>query len=85
MSEYSKALEYCERSLEIYRKAFPGNHPDLATSYNSIAWVYRNTTDYKKALDYYELAFDIWQRSLPSNHQNIQNVKQSIDFVKKKL
>jgi len=85
MGEYSKALEYYEKSLEIKKKSLPANHPLLATSYNNIGWVYRNKTDYKKALDYYERALDIWQRSLPSNHQNIQNVKESIDFVKKKL
>ena len=67
------------------KKTLPANHPSLATSYNNIGWVYRNKTDYKKALDYYERALDIWQRSLPSNHPNIQNVKESIDFVKKKL
>ena len=85
MGEYSKALEYYEKSLEIIKKTLPENHPLLATSYNNIAWVYRNTTDYKKALNYYEHALEIWQRSLPSNHPNIQCVKQSIDFVKKKL
>ena len=83
--EYSKALEYYEKSLEIDKKTLPANHPDLATSYNNIGWVYRNKTDYKKALDYYERALDIWQRSLPSNHPSIKNVKESIDFVKKKL
>jgi len=85
MGEYSKALEYYEKSLEIMKKTLPANHPSLATSYNNIGWVYRNKTDYKKALDYYERALDIWQRSLPSNHPSIQNVKESIDFVKKKL
>jgi len=83
MGEYSKALEYYEKSLEIMKKTLPANHPSLATSYNNIGWVYRNTTDYKKALDYYERALDIWRRSLSSNHLNIQDVKQSIDFVKK--
>jgi len=85
MGEYSKALEYYEKSLEIDKKTLPANHPSLATSYYNIGWVYRNKTDYKKALDYYERALDIWQRSLPSNHPNIQDVKESIDFVKKKL
>ena len=85
MGEYSNALEYYEKSLEIRKKALRANHPDLATSYSSIAWVYRNKTDYKKALNYYELALDIRQRSLPSNHPNIQVVKESIDFVRKKL
>ena len=85
MGEYSKALEYYEKSLEMSKKTLPANHPDLAISYNNIACVYINWTDYKRALNYFERALDIWQRSLPSNHPNIQCVKQSIDFVKKKL
>jgi len=85
MGEYTKALEYYEKDLEISKKTLPANHPDLAQSYNNIGWVYRNKTDYKKALDYYERALDIKQRSLPSNHPSIQDVKKSIDFVKKKL
>jgi len=85
MDEYSKALEYYEKSLEVWKKTLPANHPSLATSYNNIAWVHTNKTDYKNALDYFERALDIRQCSLPSNHPNIQDVKQSIDFVKRKL
>jgi len=85
MGEYSKALEYFEKSLEIMKIALPANHPSLATSYNNIGWVYRNRTDYKKALDYFHRALDILQRSLRLNHPYIQSVKECIDFVKKKL
>jgi hypothetical protein len=41
--------------------------------------------DYAKALSYYKHALDILQRSLPSNHPHLQSVKDSIEFVKKKL
>ncbi|CAF1301645.1 unnamed protein product [Rotaria sordida] len=36
MGDYSKALEFYEKSLKIYENALPPNHPDLATSYNNI-------------------------------------------------
>jgi tetratricopeptide (TPR) repeat protein len=85
MGEYSKALSYYEKALEIFQKTLPANHPHLATSYNNIGWVYRNMSDYSQALSYFERALDIWKRSLPLNHPHIQNVRKSIEIVKKKL
>ena len=34
--EYSKALSYYEKALEIEQKTLPSNHPYLAISYNNI-------------------------------------------------
>ncbi|CAF5058489.1 unnamed protein product, partial [Rotaria sp. Silwood1] len=39
MGNYSKALEFYDKSLKIGEKALPPNHPDLATSYNNIGSV----------------------------------------------
>ncbi len=83
--EYTKALSFYEKDLEISRKTLPPNHPSLATSYNNIGWVYRNTEDYPKAIAYFERDLDILQRSLPFNHPSVQDVRESIEFVKKKL
>jgi len=85
MGDYSKALEYYGKSLEISKKALPEYHPSLATSYNNIGFVYTSMGEYSEALGYFDRALDIWQLSLPSNHPNIQVVKESIDFIKKKL
>ena len=40
MGEYSKALSYYEKSLEIQQQSLPPNHPDLAASYMGIGIVY---------------------------------------------
>jgi tetratricopeptide (TPR) repeat protein len=85
MGEYSKALSSHEKALEIFKKTLPADHPDLATSYNNIGGVYSEMSDYAKALSYYERALDIRQRSLPSNHPHLQDVRESIEIVKKKL
>jgi Tfp pilus assembly protein PilF len=85
MGEYSKALSYYEKDLEISQKTLPANHPDLATSYNNIGNVYYNMGEYSKALPYFERALDTLQRSLPPNHPSIQDVRESIEIVKKKL
>ena len=42
MREYSKALEYYQKSIEIKKIALPKKHSKLATSYNNIALVYNN-------------------------------------------
>jgi tetratricopeptide (TPR) repeat protein len=85
MEEYSKALLFYEKALEIRQKTLPPNHPLLATSYNNIGWLYRDIGDYSKALRFFERALDIRQRSLPANHSSIQNVRKCIEIVKKNL
>jgi tetratricopeptide (TPR) repeat protein len=85
MGEYSKALSYYEKALEIRQKTLPANHPDFAQSYNNIGSVFDSMGEYSKALSYFERALDILQRSQPPNHPNIKTVKKSIEIVKKKL
>jgi tetratricopeptide (TPR) repeat protein len=84
MGEYSKALSYLEKDLEISKKTLPANHPLLASSYNNIGSVYYNMGEYSKALSYSERALDIRQRSLPPNHPHLKSVKKNIEIVKKK-
>jgi tetratricopeptide (TPR) repeat protein len=85
MGEYSKALSYYEKDLEIFQKTPPANRPHLAISYNNIGSVYYYTGEYPKALKYFERALDILQRSLPPNHPHLKTTKESIEIVKKKL
>jgi tetratricopeptide (TPR) repeat protein len=85
MGEYSKALSYYEKDLEISQKTLPANHPDLAISYNNIGGMYDNMGEYSKALSYFKRALDIRQRSLPPNHPDLKTVKEWIEIVKKKL
>jgi tetratricopeptide (TPR) repeat protein len=85
MGEYSKALSYYEKDLEISQKTLPQNHPDLACSYNNIGLVYENIGDFTKALSFYERTMAIGQRSLPVDHPNLQATRDSIERIKKKL
>jgi hypothetical protein len=39
MNEYTKALEYCEKSLNIRRKLLGEEHVDTATSYNNMGLI----------------------------------------------
>jgi tetratricopeptide (TPR) repeat protein len=72
MCEYSKALSYYEKALEIQQETLPTNHPDLAASYNNIGTAYCGMGKYPEALSYYERALKIFQSSLPPNHPSIK-------------
>ncbi len=85
MEEYSKALLFYEKALEIRQKTLSPNHPDLASSYCNIGCVYRNMNDYPKALSYFERTLNMFQISLPSNHPNIQAIQENIEVLEKKL
>jgi hypothetical protein len=93
-SHFNEFLMYCReqfvgnsfqlKNVDKIEKE-PANHPDLAASYNNIGSAYKNMGEYSKALSCFERALGIWQRSLPPNHPHIQNVRKSIEIVKKKL
>ena len=81
IGEYSKALSYYERSLEIRKVALPPNHPHLATSYNNIGMVYMNMGEYSKALSYYERSLEIRKVALPPNHPDLATFYNNIGLV----
>ncbi|CAF0958154.1 unnamed protein product [Rotaria sordida] len=81
MGEYSKALSSHERSLEIRKIALPPNHPDLATSYNSIGEVYSNMGEYSKALPLHERALEIRKIALTPNHPGLAQSYNNIASV----
>jgi tetratricopeptide (TPR) repeat protein len=48
INEYSKALSFHEKALDMQLKSFVPPHPDLGTSYNNIGLVYSKTGDLSK-------------------------------------
>jgi tetratricopeptide (TPR) repeat protein len=85
VGEYSKALSFYEKALEIQQESLPPNHPDFAMSYNNIGGVYRNMGEYSKALSFYKRTIDIGQHSLPSNHPHLNKYRKNLYKLKKKL
>ncbi len=49
---YEKALKYTKKALAVKEKVLGTEHPDTATTYNSIAGVDKDMVDYDKALEY---------------------------------
>ncbi|CAF0984445.1 unnamed protein product [Adineta ricciae] len=81
MGEYSKALEYYEKDLEISKQSLPPTHSDLATSYSNIGGVYSDMGEYSKALEYYEKAHKIYAQSLPPTHPDLATSYSNIGRV----
>ncbi len=42
MGEYSKALPYFERALDIFQRSLPPNHPDIENVRVGLEFVKRN-------------------------------------------
>jgi len=71
LGQYDEAIACYEKSLEIYKKILPPNHPDLGIVYSNISNVYCNMGEYSKALWSDEKALEIRQQSLPPNHPDL--------------
>ncbi|CAF5049885.1 unnamed protein product, partial [Rotaria sp. Silwood1] len=81
MGEYSKALLYYEKSLDIYKKILSPNDPSLASSYNNIGLVYNSMGEYSKALSSYERSLEIKKIALPPNHPDLASSYEGIGVV----
>ncbi|CAF3845736.1 unnamed protein product [Didymodactylos carnosus] len=81
MGDYSKALDYYEKTLELDLKTLGPNHPSVATTYNNIGGVYNAMGDYSKALDYYEKTLELKLKTLGPNHPSVATTYNNIGLV----
>jgi len=65
-----KALEYYEKALPIYKKAYGENHAKIAQAYTNIASMYNKLELYGDAQNNFETALKIWKKLYPSGHPN---------------
>ncbi|MDL2329108.1 tetratricopeptide repeat protein [Desulfosarcina sp. OttesenSCG-928-A07] len=68
---YDTALEEYEKVLAIRKKNLGPDHPDTATAYNNIAFVYSSKGEYGNALKGFEKALAIREKVLVPNHPSI--------------
>ncbi|CAF1429418.1 unnamed protein product [Adineta steineri] len=71
MKEYSTAPDYYKKALAIQNKSLPSTHPNIATTYNSMATVLVNLEDYENALKYEQRAVDIANQTVAPNHPHL--------------
>ncbi|CAF4180770.1 unnamed protein product, partial [Rotaria sordida] len=81
IGEYSKAITFYERAIDIYKKMSPPSQLGLAAAYNNIGLVYRNMSEYSKALSSYERSLEIRKIALPPNHPDLTSAYNNIGMV----
>ncbi|CAF4877106.1 unnamed protein product [Rotaria sp. Silwood1] len=81
MGNYSEALQYFEKALEIRETVLPLSHPDLAQIYAWMGATYSNTGYYAKALEFHKKAYKIYRETLPLNHPDMSISYSSIGGV----
>ncbi|CAF4658977.1 unnamed protein product, partial [Rotaria sp. Silwood2] len=81
LGEYSKAITFYERALDIKEKTVPQDLLDLAASYNNIGMVYNNMGECSKALSSYERSLEIQKIALPPNHLHLATSYNNIGNV----
>ena len=65
----------------IYEKIFGPEHPDVATSYNNIGFVYSSQGNNVKSLEYYNRSLLILEKFFGPDHPNIATLYSNIGLV----
>ena len=79
--DYASALEYHQKALPIIKSVFGENHPNTATTYNSIASVYLTQGKYASALEYYKMALPILESVPGATHPYAATIYTNIASV----
>ncbi len=90
--QHAAAKTCYKKALEMYRAFYPGNHPDVAGSLNSVGIAYQMLGEASKGLGYYEQALEMNRALYPGNHpdvavslNNVGSVYQTLGEVSKGL
>jgi tetratricopeptide (TPR) repeat protein len=70
-ANFSSALKWQLKSVEIREKTLPKDHPHLAQSYNNLALIYNTLDDFSMALKSIEKAIVIRKKQLPEESEEL--------------
>ncbi|NIS69438.1 MAG: tetratricopeptide repeat protein, partial [Proteobacteria bacterium] len=68
---YSEAAKVAEEALKVAEKTFGPNHPNVATSLNNLALLYKAQGKYSEAEPLYKRALKIWEKALGKDHPHV--------------
>lgn len=71
LAEYDKAINYYKLALQSALLKDGERHPDVATIYNNIGYIYNSQGDYAKALEYYNKSLEIRLLVLGERHPDV--------------
>ena len=69
--QYGRAVMIAEAALKVAEKNVGPNHPDVATSLNNLALLYRTQGDYAKAEPLYKRSLAIREKALGPDHPDV--------------
>ena len=79
---YSKAIDYLNHALDIEKRIYGPEHPNLAGIYESLAAVFNNHhSDYEKAMEYHRKSLAINEKVFGPDHINLTNSLTGIGTV----
>jgi tetratricopeptide (TPR) repeat protein len=59
MEDYSAALSFHQKSIEIREKCLPLNYPEIVKTYNNIGAVYQSMKNYPTAISFFQKSLTI--------------------------
>ena len=71
MGRYDKAETLAQQALALLQSAFPGPHPDVASSLHNLAALYKAMGDYSRAETLYRQAHGMWRQALGEEHPRL--------------
>ena len=74
-----KAIDYLNKSLEIFEKNVGTKHPLYAASLNNMAIYQYNEGNLKKAIEYFKKAATISKETMGENSDNYKNIVSNIE------
>ena len=82
MKEYTLALKYYEKVIEIREKKLSKTHPDLAVVYHNLAKLYLATRQYSTAMKNVQQALEIAEEKLPRNHPHLVDYRETFEKIR---
>ena len=85
VGDYTSALQFYQKSIDIRRQYLPPNHRSLSVSYNNIGEVQRQMGDYHSALSTHQKTLDMKQKSVRPNALSIATTYNNIGLASELL
>ncbi|CAF4768869.1 unnamed protein product, partial [Rotaria magnacalcarata] len=83
--DYSTALTYYQKGLEILERKLSTNHPDTAVAYHNMAKLYLATGQYNMAMKNVQQALEIGQEKLPISHPHLLEYRETFEEIRRNM
>ena len=68
---YDRAVVVAKKALQVAEQAVGPDHPDVATSLNNLAVLYKAQGQYAQAEPLYKRSLAIWEKALGPDHPDV--------------